>query len=161
MLRRTLLCTISCWDWIQFTNLLSNKIIKEISRKQGTKKNKYEKSEKENEILVNWNEAILYEEFEMKTEHLDMDIRKIIYNLVDKHGALFAKHQFDVGTVKDHKACIKLSEDKYVVKKLYQCSIDNQIETERQVAELLKHSMIEESCSPFAAPVSLAYKKNW
>ena len=33
-------------------------------------KNLNEKSEKENKILVNWNEAIPYEEFEMKTEHL-------------------------------------------------------------------------------------------
>jgi hypothetical protein len=111
------------------------------------------------EILVNWNEAIPIEEFDMKINHLDEEKKKIIYELVDKYGSVFAKHQFDIGTVRDHEACIKLSEDRYIAKKPYRCSIEDQIEIERQVAELLKYGLIEESCSPFAAPVTLAYKK--
>ena len=72
---------------------------------------------------------------------------------------MFAKNQFDVGTVKDHEARIELTEERYVAKRPYRCSFEDQAEIERQVAELLKHRIIEESCSPFAAPVTLAYKK--
>ena len=45
-----------------------------------------ERKSKDKEIIeqeVNWNEAIPYEEFEMKVGHLDEDKKKIIYDLVD------------------------------------------------------------------------------
>lgn len=122
--------------------------------------NEIEKDRNMNEeILVNWNESIPVEQFNMKVNHLDERKKKIIYDLVDEYGSVFAKHQFDIGTVNDHEACIKLSEDRYVAKKPYRCSIEDQDEIERQVAELLKYGLIEESCSPFSAPVTLAYKK--
>ena len=144
-------------------NKLENEMKESEQCAQKIKEEKKESKEKRmNEvepITVNWNEAIPYEEFEMKVEHLDDDKKKIIYDLVDEHGAVFAKHQFDVGTVKNYEASITLSEDKYVAKKPYRCSIDDQKEIEKQVSELLEHGIIEESCSPFAAPVSLAYKK--
>ena len=114
---------------------------------------------KDNEVMINWNEAIPYEQFDMKVGHLHDDKKKIIFDLVDEHGAVFAKHQFDIGKVKNYEASITLLEEKYVAKKPYRCSIDDQKEIERQVAELLEYGIIEESCSPFAAPVSMAFKK--
>ncbi len=109
---------------------------------------------------VNWNEFIPVEEFEVKTEHLDTKKKKKkIFDLINKYDTIFARNKYDVGTVKDYEAHIKLSEKRYVAKKPYRCSYWDQQETERQVAELLQHGMIEESCSPFASPVTLAYKK--
>jgi hypothetical protein len=118
-----------------------------------------QKREGNGEISINWNEAIPIEEFEMKIEHLDKEKKKVIFELVDEYDSVFAKNQFDIGTVKDHEACITLTEDRYVAKKPYRCSIEDQEEIEKQVAELLNHGIIEESSSPFAAPVTLAYKK--
>ena len=111
------------------------------------------------EITINWNEHIPIEKFEIKTRHLDADRQKHIYNLIDKYGSVFAKDQYDIGTVSEHEAHIKLMEDRYVAKKPFRCSYDDQREIEKQIGELLNHGMIEESCSPFAAPVTLAYKK--
>jgi transposase InsO family protein len=48
---------------------------------------------------------------------------------------------------------------KYIAKKPYRCSYDDQAEIEKQVKELLENGIIEQSCSPFAAPVTMAYKK--
>lgn len=129
----------------------NNKIIENTEGEKNTLENE--------EIMINWNESIPVEEFQMKVDHLDQEKRNIIYELVDEYGSVFAKDQFDIGTVRDHEACIKLSEDRYVARKPYRCSIEDQNEIERQVAELLKHGVIEESCSPFAAPVTMAYKK--
>ena len=64
-----------------------------------------------------------------------------------------------MGTVSDFEAKITLMEDKYVAKKPYICSFADQKEIESQVAKLLHHGMIEESSSPFASPVTTAYKK--
>jgi hypothetical protein len=46
-----------------------------------------------------------------------------------------------------------------VSKKPYRCTIPDQHEIESQVSELLRNRLIEESDSPFASPVTLAYKK--
>ena len=114
---------------------------------------------RENENLVNWNEAIPIEEFNAKVEHLDKKKEKIIYNLIDKYDSLFAKNNYDVGTVSNHKAKITLSEMKYIAKRPYRCSYEDQQEIEKQVTELLNNDIIEQSSSTFAAPVTLAVKK--
>ncbi len=108
---------------------------------------------------INWNEYIPYETFEAKTNHLNLEKKSRIQNYIDKYSSIFAKHQFDVGTVTEYEAHIELLENRYVAKKPYRCSYEDQEEIERQVTELLKHGMIEQSSSPFASPVTLAYKK--
>lgn len=105
---------------------------------------------------INWNEAIPTEEFEAKVDHLDDAKKSIIYELLDKYDSIFAKNQYDIGTVPQHEARITLSEMKYTAKKPYRCSFEDQKEIERQVAELLRHGMIEQSSFPFAAPVTMA-----
>ncbi len=114
---------------------------------------------KETEMSVNWNEFIPVEEFEIRTNHLEEKKKKMIYNLIDKYGSSFAKDKYDIGKVTKCEAQIKLSENSYVAKKPYRCSFEDQEEIESQVTELLNHGMIEQSISPFASPVTLAYKK--
>ena len=65
-----------------------------------------------------------------------------------------------MGIVQSHEVKIKLSENKYISKKPYRCSIIDQKEIELQLANLLKKQLIENSSSPFVAPVTLAYKKD-
>lgn len=111
------------------------------------------------EYLVNRNEGIPVEQFEAKLDHLSENRRKSIQFLINKYETVFAKNKFDVGQVKDHEAHVKLLEHKFVAKKPYHCSILDQKEIEFQIKELLKAGLIEESCSPFASPVTLAYKR--
>jgi hypothetical protein len=113
----------------------------------------------EGKMSVNWNEHIPFDKFEAKTSHLDSEKKQRIHDFIEKYSSVFAKHQFDVGTVNGYEAHIKLIEDRYVAKKPYRCSYEDQEEIEKQVTELLKQGLIEESCSPFASPVTLAYKK--
>ena len=47
-----------------------------------------------------------------------------------KYDRVFAKDKFDIGTVKDYEATIKLTENKYIAKKPYWCSIQDRTETE-------------------------------
>lgn len=72
---------------------------------------------------------------------------------------IFASNKYDVGEVKNHEAQIKLIENRYISKKPYRCSIPDQEEIDNQVHNLLKANFIEESKSPYAAPVTLAFKK--
>jgi len=65
--------------------------------------------------------------------------KKIIYDFIDKYGDIFAKNRYDVGTVRNHEAHIKLTSDKYISKKPYRCTFDDSKEIETQVKELLKH----------------------
>jgi len=50
--------------------------------------------------------------------------------------------------------------EKYCSRRPYQCTIDDKREIEEQIAKLLDKKLIEESYSPFAAPITLAYKKD-
>ena len=112
------------------------------------------------ETAVNFNEYIDVSRFDANLDHLDDAKRAKINDLMSRYEDIFARSKFDVGRVKDHEAHIQLSEYRYVAKKPYRCSLPDQEEIERQVGELLKAGLIEESSSPFAAPVSMAYKKN-
>ena len=92
-------------------------------------------------------------------EHLNNLQKTEVSQLIERYKDVFAKHKFDVGTRKSQEASIKLIENKYISKKPYRCSIPDQREIEFQITKLLEHDLIEESSSPFAAPVTLAFKK--
>ena len=111
------------------------------------------------EYSLNFNEGIPVEQFKAKLDHLSEEKKKIIQTMINKYETIFAQNKFDVGQVKDHEAHVKLLEHKFVAKKPYRCSILDQKEIEYQIKELLKAGLIEESCSPFASPVTLAYKR--
>lgn len=117
------------------------------------------KSEEAPVRSVNFNEYISVAEYEANLDHLDKLKKKRIKKLIDRHLSIFAKNKFDIGTVSEHEAQIRLTEMKYPAKKPYRTSIPDQIEIEGQVAKLLENGLIEESTSPFAAPVTLVYKR--
>ena len=91
--------------------------------------------------------------------HFDVNKRLVINEIIRDFNTVFAKCKFDVGSVSDHEASVKLIEHKYVYHKLYKCNIIDQKEIETQISKLLEAGLIEESTSPFAVPVTLAYKK--
>lgn len=108
---------------------------------------------------VNYNVLVKNEEFEVNLENLNPERRKIIEELIDKHYPVFAKDKFDTGRVKNYEARIKLLEDRYVAKKPYRTSVPDHREIESQIAKLLENGLIEESSSPYASPVTLAFKR--
>ena len=108
---------------------------------------------------INFNEYINVSEYEANLDHLDKEKKKKIKKLIERHQTIFATNKFDIGTVSEHEAQIRLTEMKYPAKKPYRTSIPDQIEIEEQVAKLLENGLIEESTSPFAAPVTLVYRR--
>lgn len=61
--------------------------------------------------------------------------------------------------MREYEAHIDLSVDKYCSKRPYRCSVEDKNEIEEQISKLLEKKLIEVSYSPFAAPVTLAFKK--
>ena len=49
--------------------------------------------------------------------------------------------------------------NKYCSKRPYRCTIKDKEEIAEQIAKLLDNKLIEESYSPFAAPITLAFKR--
>lgn len=104
-------------------------------------------------------ENINMTEIQEKLNHLDGEKNKRLEELIEENSKGFARNKFDVGRVNNHETHIKLLENKYISRKPYRCSIPDQEEIERQITELLDKGLIEESRSPFGAPVTLAFKK--
>ncbi|CAF4836697.1 unnamed protein product [Pieris macdunnoughi] len=97
--------------------------------------------------------------FEIFVNHLDLYQQSEINKLLEKYKSVFAKDKYDIGTVRDYEAHIDLMVDKYCYKRPYRCTPEDRREIENQILKLLKNNLIEDSYSPFAAPVTLAYKK--
>lgn len=110
------------------------------------------------ECQVNYNEHI--ERFHIPVDHLDMEQKIEINRLIHKHKTVFAKDKYDIGTVRDYEAHIDLMTDKYCSNRPYRCSIEDRKEIEKQITKFLEKNLIEESYSPFAAPVTLALKRD-
>lgn len=108
---------------------------------------------------INFNEYLNTKNFTCLTNHLQVNQKLEIDKLIKKYNTVFAKDKYDVGTVKDYEAHIDLIEDKYCYKRPYRCTVQDRREIEDQIRKLLNKKLIEESYSPFAAPVTLAYKK--
>lgn len=153
-------------DTINNFRLTHNEDMKIIKQKKKKKEKRINETIKKRKITnlpkqyeINFNEGIDINEFIAKTEHLPLDQRNQILALLNEYNTTFAKDKYDVGKVKNYEAFINLQVEQYCNKRPYRCSIKDRIEIEKQVAELLKHGLIEESYGPFAAPVTLAYKK--
>lgn len=108
---------------------------------------------------VNFNEHLNIENFDMKINHLQEYERVEINKLIERYGTVFAKNKYDVGQVNGYEARIDLMVDKYCSKRPYRCSLEDKKEIEEQIVKLLDTGLIEESYSPFAAPVTLAFKR--
>lgn len=111
------------------------------------------------EHRINFNEHVKEEDFNMKINHLNENQRAEIYELITKYKSIFAKNKYDIGTVNGYEARIDLLVDKYCSKRPYRCTVEDKKEIEEQIAKLLDSDLIEESYSPFAAPVTLAFKR--
>lgn len=108
---------------------------------------------------MNFNENIDFSKFEADLNHLDTKKQNLLTNLIETYISIFEEKKYDIGRVNNHEALSKLVENKCISKKSYRCSVHNQIEIEHQIAELLKADLLEESSSPFASPVTLAFQK--
>lgn len=108
---------------------------------------------------INFNKHINKENFVIKVNHLNFQQKNEIDILIEKYKTVFAKDKYDIGTVKEYEARIDLMVDKYCSKRPYRCTIEDKKEIEEQISKLLQKNLIEESYSPFAAPVTLAFKK--
>gem|GEM_PF-1416539 len=107
----------------------------------------------------NFKEHLNTDECGTRINHLNTHQQSEIDKLINKYKPVFAKDKYDIGTVRDYKAHIDLTEEKYCCKRPYRCTFVDRKEIENQVTKLLEKGLIEESYSPFAAPVILAYKK--
>lgn len=111
-------------------------------------------------IEINFNEHVRSQDFDIKINHLTVTLKTQIDILIERYKHIFAKDKYDVGTVKGYEARIDLIVDKYCYKRPYRCTIEDKKEIESQIAILLKKMLIEHSYSPFAAPVTLAFKRD-
>lgn len=103
---------------------------------------------------------INYLNLQADLSHLDNYKKCLIDKTINElFNRAFAKDKFDVGQVKDHEAQVKLTEHRYIYRKPYRCNIIDQKEIEGQISKLFDAGLIEESTSPFATPLTLAYKK--
>ena len=91
---------------------------------------------------------------------LTQEQKKKLERMVDQNIDCFATNKYDVGKVKSGEASIRLMGDRIAAQRPYRCSIEDRQEIEEQVKNLLEKGLISESSSPFAAPVTLAYKKS-
>lgn len=107
---------------------------------------------------VNFNEHIPNKKFDIEINHLSLQQNKVD-KLIDEYKSSFAKDKYDIGTVKNFEARIDLIVDKYCSKRPYRCILKDREEIEKQVTRLLDAKLVEESYSPFAAPVTLAFKR--
>ena len=128
-------------------------------RKESDSRMEERKKMPQNVIQVCSNEYINVADYDNQLDHLSEERKNQILSLLDKFENVFATDKFDIATVTHCEAEIKLLEDRYVAKKPYRCSIPDQEEIEAQISRLLQRGLIEESSSPFASPVTLAYKE--
>lgn len=109
---------------------------------------------------INFNEGIDVSKFNVDTDYLNDKQKEKIGTLLNDYKHMFAKDKYDVGQVKNYEAFIDLQMEKYCSKRPYRCSLDDKEEIEKQITQLLKHGLIEESYGPYAAPVTLAFKRD-
>lgn len=153
-------------DMIKEFYLVQDQNLKITQKQEETFTNKepfYNHSSKKelnkNEISINFNEHINEENFELNMCNINSQQQTEINKLIEEYKSSFAKDKYDVGKVRDYEARIDLLVDRYCSKRPYRCSIEDKKEIEKQVGKLLEENLIEESYSPFAAPVTLAFKK--
>lgn len=143
-------------------NQEKTEIVEEISTEKKTNFGLPENNYKKNDSIkqsINFNKHIDKNNFEIKMNHLDLEKKAKINKLLDKYKSVFAKDKYDIGTVNEYEDRIDLLVERYCCKRPYRCTIDDKKEIEDQISKLLEKNLIEESYSPFAAPVTLAFKK--
>ncbi|GFU73275.1 retrotransposable element Tf2 protein type 1 [Trichonephila clavipes] len=80
--------------------------------------------------------------------------------LLDKFQTIFSQNKYDVGCINLESQRIHLISDLSISLCPYRNSQQESNEIQSQIEELLKVGFIRPSHSPYAAPVTLAYKKD-
>ncbi|GFW27567.1 retrovirus-related Pol polyprotein from transposon opus [Trichonephila clavipes] len=80
--------------------------------------------------------------------------------LLDKFQTIFSQNKYDVGCINLEPQRIHLISDLPISLRPYRNSQQESKEIQTQIEELLKAGFIKPSHSPYAAPVTLAYKKD-
>jgi hypothetical protein len=80
--------------------------------------------------------------------------------IMNSFSKIFATTDKDLGRINTEQHRIHITNDKPIALPPYRQSIADVNETNRQVKELLEKGLIRESTSPYAAPVTLADKKD-
>lgn len=132
----------------------------EIVSKETNKSDIVISKEKKSDNLINFNENFSEKNFKIWINHLDYQEQSVIDDLILENKSVFANDKYDIGMVTDYEAHIGLIIEKYCSKRPYRCTIEDKKEIENQIAKLLEKNIIEESYSRFAAPVTLAYKRD-
>ncbi|CAI6344779.1 unnamed protein product [Macrosiphum euphorbiae] len=140
-------------DIIKKFKLIQNEHLKITQNNNLNQKNKIEKKKKTKITDIKENN------FQTKIDYLTNNQKHEINKLIEKNKSIFANDKYDIGTVREYEARIDLSVDKYCSKRPYRCSVEDKNEIEEQISKLLEKKLIEVSYSPFAAPVTLAFKK--
>ncbi|GFX73600.1 retrovirus-related Pol polyprotein from transposon 412 [Trichonephila clavipes] len=83
----------------------------------------------------------------------------IINMIIDKYKHVFAKNKFDVGELKCNSPKIILTSELPIVNRPYRTSFKDDTEIKKQLDALLKAGIIKPSYSSYAAPITLAFKK--
>ncbi|GFX90042.1 retrovirus-related Pol polyprotein from transposon 412 [Trichonephila clavipes] len=83
----------------------------------------------------------------------------IINMIIDKYKHVFAKNKFDVGELKCNSPKIILTSELPIANRPYRISFKDDTEIKKQLDALLKAGIIKPSYSSYAAPITLAFKK--
>ncbi|KFM65884.1 Retrovirus-related Pol polyprotein from transposon 412, partial [Stegodyphus mimosarum] len=89
------------------------------------------------------------------SENSDGKLRK----LLNSYNHIFAKNKYDVGCINIEPHRVVLASEFAIAYRLYRASPKDNSEIKKQIDELLNASIIKPSVSPYAAPVTLAYKR--
>lgn len=100
-----------------------------------------ETSQVELEMRISAYDHMKLENLEPRIEHLSNEMKIQVMILPRKHANVFAADKFDVGTVKNYIACIKLQRDQYVAENPYRFSIPDREEIENQISKLLERKL--------------------
>jgi hypothetical protein len=86
--------------------------------------------------------------------------RASLDNILRKYHNVFAKSKYDVGLVRMEPPRVVLTSELPVSLRPYRTSNADEKEIKTQIEELLSANIIQESTSPYSAPVTLAYKRD-
>ncbi|GFT32854.1 retrovirus-related Pol polyprotein from transposon 412 [Trichonephila clavipes] len=129
--------------------------------KQILKNYESKKNIKENETLKFNNNKIITKKTDnvFNIEIIPNSDYDIINMIIDKYKHVFAKNKFDVGELKCNSPKIILTSELPIANRPYRTSFKDDTEIKKQLDALLKAGIIKPSYSSYAAPITLAFKK--
>ena len=109
---------------------------------------------------VNPNEVLDGLGINMNDSDLTADQKHELVEFLSQNREAFAKDTTELGTTNLHFHRIDTGDAKPVHQRFYRTSPQNKAEIDKQIHDMLKADIIEQSTSPWASPVVLVKKKN-